>query len=513
MIRHLKPGATVPAALLLLLLIWSPLPFGSVLPFDRAALQVGALAAFAFAVVGARDGALKPVRNSLLLLLLIGLLGLVQALPWPRALTGVVSSRSVELADRAEVVLDASSPFEASATTPRAASPDPRPTGSPRSWVAPSLVPSVTRAVAVHWLAMAAAFGAAALVGRKQSLRRLLGIGLLAVAVFEVVYGSDRWFKEMSTIWGVEVPGGVDRLRGTFVNPDHLAFFFVICLGVCGAWLWWAVRRLRHGGQLERTLLELTAPLMAFVMIFAGLAFTGSRAGLLAAVMMLLVQAALLARHYRSLRVLALGAGSVVLGFGAIAVFGLQAGLGRWFETSAYDLAWNSRFEIYRTSLGLWREFPLLGTGLGTFREALPLVQESDLQGTWLHAHSDIVELLVTGGILAIPIAGVFCFVLARRLFRVFERGSRSEDRAAGLAGLGALAGGLLMSAVDFGLTMPANAFAMAVVCGLCAGVPAGRGELRGASGPRARREPAGRALESRRRRSESTTLGDAAPP
>lgn len=490
MIRHLKPGATVPAALLLLLLIWSPLPFGSVLPFDRAALQVGALLAFAVAVVGTRSGSLKPVRNAFLLLSMIGALGLLQSLPWPRALTHVASGRSVELADRAAAVIDASSPFD---TADSAASES----RTPPRFVAPSLVPSVTRAVALQWLAMAAAFAAAAMVGQRQALRRLLGIGLLAVAVFEVVYGSDRWFKGMSTIWGVEVPGGVDRLRGTFVNPDHLAFLFVVSLGVCGAWLWWAIRRLRRGGHLERTLLELTAPLMAFVMIFAGLAFTGSRAGLLAAVVMLLTQATLLARHYRSLRVFAYGVGSVVLGFGAIALFGLQAGLGRWFETSAYDLAWNSRYQIYGTSLELWREFPLFGTGLGTFREALPLVQKTDLLGTWLHAHSDILELLVTGGLLAIPIAGAFVFVLSRRLLRVMARGRRSEDRAAGLAGLGALTGGLLMSAVDFGLTMPANAFAMAVVCGLCAGVPAGRDELR-------RRRRATRARASNEPRRES---------
>jgi hypothetical protein len=59
----------------------------------------------------------------------------------------------------------------------------------------------------------------------------------------------------------------------------------------------------------------------------------------------------------------------------------------------------------------------------------------------------------------------------------VLQRGHRSEDRAAGLAGLAALTMATLVSLVDFGLTMPANAFTLAVLVGLCAGTPTGRPE------------------------------------
>jgi hypothetical protein len=52
----------------------------------------------------------------------------------------------------------------------------------------------------------------------------------------------------------------------------------------------------------------------------------------------------------------------------------------------------------------------------------------------------------------------------------VVVRGKRSEDRAAGIAAAGALVAVGLHSFADFGLTMPANAFALAVVVGAALG-------------------------------------------
>ena len=61
-------------------------------------------------------------------------------------------------------------------------------------------------------------------------------------------------------------------------------------------------------------------------------------------------------------------------------------------------------------------------------------------------------------------------FVLTHRLVTVTRQGERSEDEAAGLAALGALAAVALHSCFDFGLTIPANAATFAVVCGAAAG-------------------------------------------
>jgi O-antigen ligase len=155
---------------------------------------------------------------------------------------------------------------------------------------------------------------------------------------------------------------------------------------------------------------------------------------------------------------------------GAIAFFGARQGLGRWLESSAFDVVWGSRVAVYWQCLRLWWRFPLTGTGLGTFRQAFPLVQPAEPPGTWTHAHNDVLELLTTGGVVALPLVGWGLWHLARHLRRVFHLGRRSEDRAAGLAALGALAAALVHSLVDFSLTVPANALTLAIVCGMAAG-------------------------------------------
>jgi O-antigen ligase len=167
-------------------------------------------------------------------------------------------------------------------------------------------------------------------------------------------------------------------------------------------------------------------------------------------------------------------------GVGLVAWIGFDRGLGRLASTSPYDLGWDLRVEIYRATLELWGLFPWLGSGLATFGEAFPLFQSGQPEAVglfWRHAHNDWIELLATTGVVG---AGLFLAglgIAVVRLVKGLRRGLRSEDRAAALAALGALAAVGIHELADFGLTMPANALALSVVVGAALGVarPSGR--------------------------------------
>jgi len=117
----------------------------------------------------------------------------------------------------------------------------------------------------------------------------------------------------------------------------------------------------------------------------------------------------------------------------------------------------------------------LLGTGLATFREAFPAVQASASPGAWWHAHNDYLELLATTGLVGAALMLVALFWVVRGLLRALREGYRTEDRCAAVAALGALAAVAIHSLFDFGLTMPANAATLAILCGL--GIAAGEPE------------------------------------
>ncbi len=456
-LRQFDAGSNIAALILLLIACLGPMYFGGVLPPERGALGIGALMALAAVVAGRRTVAeLGAGARPALAIALVGAFGIAQSLAWPSGVTSLLAPRIAQLW------------ASSIAFTDRAAAPL-------------SLAPEVSRATGVHWLAVAACLAAASVVGRERRLRRLLALGMASVAVFEVVYGSENWFAQRGTIWGVEVGGDPTRLRGTFVNPDHLATYLsMVCAGVF-AWLWWSLRRVLRRGAVAHRLLHAILPSLLFLMLFVGLAFTGSRAGLVAMMLALLAQALMLAIHYRRWQSGIAAGGALTLGLAGIALFGLQRGLGRWLSTSAYEVTWSSRRTVYEASLELWSMFPWTGTGLGTFRQAFPQVQPPDLSLTWLHAHSDVLELLVTTGIVGLALAVFGLVALYRRLWTVFQKGHRSEDRAAGLCAFGALTGALLHSIVDFGLTIPANAFSLAILCGLACGTASGRS--RSASG------------------------------
>ena len=454
MIRHL-PWFLV--ALMGLMLLWVPLPFGSVTPWATAILEVSAFVLLALALVRARSlSYFRPVLGPALVLGAIAAFGVLQALPWPPALVEVVSPAHAELYRQSGDLAGAAGAAGAAAGAEAA----------PHL----SLAPDLTKRTALLWAAWAALLAAAAVAGRHALHRRVLFSALLLAAGFQIVYGMQRWLGGVSTIWEIPVPGAPDRLRGTFVNPDHFALFLELALAVSFAWIWWASRRWSRLRSLETRLLWVVPPSILWIGLFAALAFSGSRAGLLAALVGLAVQTALLLDSRRFKTTLLLGGGVLAAGLVTVMTLGARYGFGRFLETSAYELTWGARIQAFEASLGLWGEYLWLGTGLGTFQDAFPLVQPSGLKGRWLHAHSDILELGVTTGILGFGIFAVGVVLLLRRLLTLARHGLRSEDRAAAVAALGALAAAGAHEAVDFGLTMPANAFALAVICGAACG-------------------------------------------
>ena len=133
---------------------------------------------------------------------------------------------------------------------------------------------------------------------------------------------------------------------------------------------------------------------------------------------------------------------------------------------------WPRLVGAYAATLELWQRFPVAGSGMASFREAFPLLQPAAIPGGWWHAHNDWLEGLAT---LGIPGAVLFLGglgLLVLRLFQVLAGDNRAEDRAAALAAYGALAAVAVHSALDFGLTLPANALTLAILVGAAAAAP-----------------------------------------
>ncbi len=437
----------LPPAILALLLVVSPLPFGGVVPWAAAGLETAGFVLLALSwLCLPSERQSRLLKGPVLALAGLSLWALLQSMPLPTAWVEWLSPEQMRL----RTAVAAALPLDAVSAAP-----------------ALSIAPEVSRGMALRFAAFAALWAACLTIGQRRGARRLLGLGLATAVGAQLVIGLKSWFVGSREIWGRLVQTDGSRLHGTFVNPNHFALYLEIALALALALVWWSWRRARDLPTLEGRVLLAAPPLLLWLGLFVGLAFTASRAGLIAAVGGTLVQALVLwlAGRRRARTALALGA-LVVGGLAVVAWVGFRQGFGRWLASSS-TAGLGSRAEVYEATLELWGRFPFWGTGLGTFREGFGLVQPQELAGSWWHAHSNWLELGATGGVVALGLVGLGLWLLVGRLWVVFRRGRRSEDRAAALAALGALAAVALHEAVDFGLTMPANAFTLIAVLAL----------------------------------------------
>lgn len=473
--------------LVLAMVCLAPWAFGAVQPWYEFLLDVGVclLAALWGARILLRGRLPRPDPVAGCLAAMIGI-GVVQMIPLPGGVLRIASPAAARmydqlLPDRPEVLPSG------------AAREDP----APPAGTTLSLYPGATRAQVARLLAVLLLFAAVADgVASAASLRRL-GIVALANGSLLALFGLVQSFSSDDPgliYWSIPTAG---QAFGPFVNRNHFAFHENLCIGLgLGALLARSAARPRlPAGSAApgvsswyQPFLDLLRDPASLGMIFGlalmagSVAFSLSRGGFLALVGGSFVALALGARRsWRSIR-----GGPILLGVA------MALGLASWFghDQIATRLATlrdgealeDRRAAVLHRSLPLVKDFPLWGTGYGTF-EFADMLHRGDAVDAGVffeHAHDDYLEVLVEGG-LAQLVPGLLAIALILRLGLVTLRG-REDGPAAGLM-LGALLGFatlLIHGFTDFGLHIPANAVLATVLAAQIVAL----GRASGAGGP-----------------------------
>jgi O-antigen ligase len=445
--RSSGAGYAATVALLAVAIVAIPLPFGGVLPGGRLLIQtLGFLALAASAAIGSRPP-LGRARLALIPLAAIGALGVLQLVPMPPTLVARLSPESAAIRARANEVLALFGREQIAARI--------------------SIAPTETVQATLFVFACAAFFFAAAAVSTR-STRRWLGWLVVLAAAAQIV-------------WAVSAQRDDERIHGAFVNPNHLAGYLHIALAVAFGFVVESIltggdREARKHDPLDRMHLR-WAPVawraLAWGVIVIGILVSRSRGGITAAavtaVVMLVV--ALSTRHVRHHRAFAAaGVGAIAAGV-AIAF----ATTGRWpllrfFATDPRDAESDLRLTLWRLSIDAWRDFPLFGSGLGTYREAFRRVQPAGTNLLVEQAHHDALQMLVTGGAAGLALALLAIAAIAWLLWRGAIRNRHREGSAWSLAGLGALVALALHGLVEFNFSIPAIPATLAIVTGLAWG-------------------------------------------
>jgi len=206
------------------------------------------------------------------------------------------------------------------------------------------------------------------------------------------------------------------------------------------------------------------------LLMSASLLMTRSRSAMACFVVAVMACALAVWRRSGSRRNAALVIGGLVgLLVLALGWAGADAEIGRFItETDSAQL----RLRAWRIALDIFRDFPVLGSGINTFGTATILYQ-SDGGAHYIQAHNDYLQLLAEGGLLVAALLAVALIALSRAIGRRFRDDPDPESywvRVGSVIGLLAIG---LQSLVEFSLQMPGNAALFVVLVAMAVYEPA----------------------------------------
>ena len=445
--------------MLVALLAFMPLAFGAVQPWSEAVV-VAAAAVMSLLLAAkllvrpdvrlVRTWAYAPVLAFVLLVLL-------QLVPLPAWLLKLISPNTVAL--RAELMQ----------SLPADARPSLR-------FVTLSFYPEATVANLRLLLAVVAIFVVTLnVVRRLGQVKRMLGAIAVIGAVVALVALAQNVTDAQRIYWLVPIESN-QATSGPFVNHSHGAQYFNLSLGAALGLMLMHLDQLprrRVDERASRAALALARPVTrpiwmlacAVVAMAVCVPLTLSRGGMIALLVAALFTTVMLATRRGMGGRTWIFVGIVLAAAAVLLTLRFDELLSR--ATSAGDPeSLGGRIDILRGSREIWRKFPLLGTGLGTFAVTFPMFDPSSIVKVAEHAENEYAQLLVETGAAGVAAMLAFLLVVAVAYGRSV-RGAPSP-MASGAMGLGfGVVAILVHSAADFGQHVPAVAALTAVSCAL----------------------------------------------
>lgn len=312
-----------------------------------------------------------------------------------------------------------------------------------------------------------------ALFLERSKFRLILFFALLALALGHGVLGvmqfrrGDQymllpWMHRTDDLW---------RASGFYISPNHYAGLLEVVILLAISVVCW--------GNLRFVTKILVGYAAGFCVL--GLALSGSRGGYLSfsfGFLVFVVLSLFTLRKVSSARFwpIALLAGGMLL-TGAIACGWLikQSSVLKERVGQINDPE-NMRLLLWRAALEQFHVNPAWGTGSGTYLYYGRMFRDPAVQNDPIFVHNDYLHLLAEYGVVGAAFFCLFFAVHVRAGLRNVDLLARSEVRevranqlALQIGAVSAMAAYTIHSIVDFNLHIPANAFVMAWVFGMCA--------------------------------------------
>jgi O-antigen ligase len=316
--------------------------------------------------------------------------------------------------------------------------------------------------VLVFWLVRDSGF-------RLSSRSWATALPLLVVAGFEAALGFYQGY----------IGGAAGRSMGTYANPDHYAALLEMALPFAAVYAC-SILQGNRDDESSSTLPAVKATLLIGLgaLMLVAITFSLSRMGFLSALASLIV-AGVMIIVVRVRRVEYSGsvpwwrkwlAPVAVVATVALIVFLIptNALLARFSQLPGTgDGAAEVRVRIWRDSIRLVKDYPLLGCGLGAYGSCFLRYKTAAPTFTVDYTHNDYLQILAEAGICGLAAGLLFLIRLIQRTIRGCFYARSVSERNFAIACVASMCAALLHSFVEFNMYVPANGMAFAWIAGM----------------------------------------------
>jgi len=282
---------------------------------------------------------------------------------------------------------------------------------------------------------------------------------IIGVAFFLALFGLFKYFGTNPFPWWeyTDIPQSTHRLASTYGNPDHLAGFMEMALPLLLGLLLLGYTR----GQTTLFLYITCMVLAALILTLSRGAWIGIAAGLI-----FMGACLFLDRFFHRKRLLIGITATTILAL--FIILSTTPVVERIIETTEKDTESNlySRILGWQGTIDMIREYPLAGTGPGTYSYAVTKYQPPGLTLHRTMAHNDYLHFIGETGVAAIAVFVIGAIAVFSKGLKKIRNQSRLV-RGTTLGGLGALTAIIFHSFFDFNLHIPANIILFTVLAAM----------------------------------------------
>jgi O-antigen ligase/tetratricopeptide (TPR) repeat protein len=353
--------------------------------------------------------------------------------------------------------------------------------------------------------------------GTRRSLN-LLVLSLISFLVAAYLFAPRNWLAAIPlvmTISGVAVSaygivlrlageqllfGAIEIRPGTspfgpFINQNNAAGYLLICLACSLILVVYAFNRRSGGDSRPRLIITHDYPiwhrirlhfglfladlnavklasLLAVVIIAFGVVGTMSRGGIMAMIIAALSVIVFYAITRKSFAIFGVSAIVAVILLAALSLFGMSdAVMQRLNELSDTDIVNNEvRIKHWIQTSPAITDFSPMGSGAGSYPTVHRLYRVDSETRIFNYAENQLFQALVETGWIGLALLVMAILMLVRCVVFLNSDGVSVKTQSLCIGGIFLITSQFITSMFDFGHYVPANAVAMALVCGLIIG-------------------------------------------